>query len=130
MRAYTITRSPITVTVDEKPRPTRDSRRPYDGYCRHGVYTGGCGADYMCGRCEDGATHRDDLDAAMRKHPTYRISIDDPSATPRGIYHRAELVHNLARIVATHGQTATVVKRTRDRGRVYEQTYVYSPVTA
>lgn len=24
------------------------------GYCRHGVYVGGCGADYMCGACENG----------------------------------------------------------------------------
>lgn len=24
------------------------------GYCKHGVYVGGCGADYMCGHCEMG----------------------------------------------------------------------------
>lgn len=24
------------------------------GYCVHGVYVGGCGADYMCGHCEMG----------------------------------------------------------------------------
>lgn len=24
------------------------------GYCEHGVYVGGCGADYMCGWCESG----------------------------------------------------------------------------
>lgn len=24
------------------------------GYCQHGVYVGGCGADYMCGLCESG----------------------------------------------------------------------------
>lgn len=22
--------------------------------CKHGVYVGGCGADYICGRCEAG----------------------------------------------------------------------------
>lgn len=22
--------------------------------CKHGVYVGGCGADYMCGACENG----------------------------------------------------------------------------
>lgn len=22
--------------------------------CKHGVYVGGCGADHMCGSCEDG----------------------------------------------------------------------------
>lgn len=25
-----------------------------NGYCVHGVYVGGCGADYMCGHCEMG----------------------------------------------------------------------------
>lgn len=25
-----------------------------DGYCIHGVYVGGCGIDWMCGRCESG----------------------------------------------------------------------------
>ena len=24
------------------------------GYCEHGNYVGGCGADYMCQYCEDG----------------------------------------------------------------------------
>ena len=23
-----------------------------DGYCKHGIYVGGCGIDWMCGRCE------------------------------------------------------------------------------
>jgi len=22
------------------------------GYCKHGIYVGGCGIDWMCGRCE------------------------------------------------------------------------------
>lgn len=26
------------------------------GYCEHGIYVGGCGADYMCGWCENGDT--------------------------------------------------------------------------
>jgi hypothetical protein len=25
-----------------------------EGYCPHGVYVGGIGVDWMCGRCEDG----------------------------------------------------------------------------
>ena len=25
-----------------------------NGYCPHGVYVGGIGIDWMCGRCEDG----------------------------------------------------------------------------
>lgn len=31
-----------------------DGARDPDGYCKHGVYVGGCGIDWMCGRCEDG----------------------------------------------------------------------------
>jgi hypothetical protein len=26
-----------------------------EGHCRHGVYVGGCGVDWMCGPCEDGS---------------------------------------------------------------------------
>lgn len=33
----------------------REENTPGDGHCEHGVYVGGCGADYMCGACEDGA---------------------------------------------------------------------------
>lgn len=32
----------------------RDAAAP-EGHCRHGVYVGGCGIDWMCGACEDGA---------------------------------------------------------------------------
>lgn len=36
----------------------RDERDMYErhqaGYCRHGVYVGGCGIDWMCGACESG----------------------------------------------------------------------------
>lgn len=27
-----------------------------EGRCKHGTYVGGCGADYMCGYCENGMT--------------------------------------------------------------------------
>jgi hypothetical protein len=27
-----------------------------DGYCKHGAWVGGLGADYMCGMCESGVT--------------------------------------------------------------------------
>lgn len=33
--------------LDFGPKSSND-----DGYCRHGVYVGGSGADYMCGVCE------------------------------------------------------------------------------
>lgn len=29
------------------------NKQPYP-YCKHGVYVGGCGIDYMCGACEMG----------------------------------------------------------------------------
>lgn len=32
----------------------RDALAP-EGHCRHGRYLGGCGIDWMCGPCEDGA---------------------------------------------------------------------------
>jgi hypothetical protein len=32
----------------------RDRLAP-EGHCRHGVYVGGCGVDWMCGACEDGS---------------------------------------------------------------------------
>lgn len=28
-----------------------------NGYCRHGMYTGGIGIDHICGYCEDGANY-------------------------------------------------------------------------
>jgi len=31
----------------EEPKPLQEK-----GYCRHGVFVGGMGADIMCGRCE------------------------------------------------------------------------------
>lgn len=31
-----------------------DGARDPDGYCKHGVYVGGCGIDWMCRQCEDG----------------------------------------------------------------------------
>lgn len=40
------------------PKWKRQERDMYDrhqsGYCPHGVYVGGCGIDWMCGRCESG----------------------------------------------------------------------------
>lgn len=30
-----------------------------DGRCKHGVYVGGCGIDWMCGACEDGVSDED-----------------------------------------------------------------------
>jgi hypothetical protein len=31
-----------------------DENGKWDGYCKHGVYVGGCGVDLMCIRCELG----------------------------------------------------------------------------
>lgn len=32
----------------------REETEMSSGYCKHGNYVGGCGADYMCGACEMG----------------------------------------------------------------------------
>lgn len=46
-------------------RQERDSLwRQQAGYCEHGVYVGGCGIDWMCGRCESG---EEPLSKAERK---------------------------------------------------------------
>lgn len=48
--------------------------RGYPGdICKHGVYVGGSGADYMCGRCEMGW---DDLPPAMTKDEIRQRIID------------------------------------------------------
>jgi hypothetical protein len=39
---------------DEVGDPQDDGARDPNGYCKHGVYVGGCGIDFMCGRCECG----------------------------------------------------------------------------
>lgn len=33
--------------------------RDPEGYCEHGTYVGGCGADLMCSWCEDGISVRE-----------------------------------------------------------------------
>ena len=39
---------------DEVGDPQDDGARDPNGYCKHGIYVGGCGIDFMCGRCENG----------------------------------------------------------------------------
>jgi hypothetical protein len=42
---------------------------PYEGYCFHGTYVGGCGIDWMCGYCESselGSSHYDYLSGSFR----------------------------------------------------------------
>jgi hypothetical protein len=45
-----------------------------DGYCEHGRYVGGCGADLMCFDCEMGisAAERAEINAAEVKRKTQR----------------------------------------------------------
>ena len=39
----------------------------YTGRCKHGVYVGGCGIDYMCGACELGDDEDEQRDYAEEK---------------------------------------------------------------
>lgn len=39
---------------DEVGDPQDDGARDPKGYCKHGVYVGGCGIDWMCMACEMG----------------------------------------------------------------------------
>ena len=45
--------------------------------CKHGVYVGGCGADYMCGRCETKTEEQDN--AADETTPVDRLPLSDKS---------------------------------------------------
>ena len=43
--------------MSERARDEDDEdEQPEAGYCKHGVYVGGCGIDWMCGDCEAGTT--------------------------------------------------------------------------
>jgi hypothetical protein len=43
---------------DPVPNPPATSTEvDANGYCPHGVYVGGCGIDWMCGKCEDGESN-------------------------------------------------------------------------
>jgi hypothetical protein len=45
---------PISEMYEPVGDPQDDGARDPDGYCKHGVYVGGCGIDWMCGACECG----------------------------------------------------------------------------
>lgn len=49
------------------------SRNTMDGYCVHGVYVGGCGADWMCGWCEDGTVSDADYFAYVQREANRKI---------------------------------------------------------
>lgn len=51
-----------------------------DGYCPHGVYVGGIGIDWMCGRCESGDTQPDRY-VVIENTPGYLPEDDDPFVT-------------------------------------------------
>jgi hypothetical protein len=42
--------------MDDRDDSTDYEYREPAGYCPHGYYVGGCGADYMCQHCEDGVS--------------------------------------------------------------------------
>ena len=45
--------------------------------CKHGVYVGGCGADYMCGRCETEHDRQDEVEGETA--PVDRLPLIDKS---------------------------------------------------
>lgn len=47
----------------------------YDGYCEHGTYVGGCGADYMCHFCEMGYS-RAEYQCTLNSRLRNRVSSD------------------------------------------------------
>lgn len=63
-------------------RARRRGRQARDeaGYCRHGVYVGGCGVDWMCGICEtsdeDWLTSRFSKSERVRLERSRRIVFD------------------------------------------------------
>lgn len=45
----------VSLLYEENDRQSDEARKTLgDGFCRHGVYVGGCGIDWMCGACEAG----------------------------------------------------------------------------
>lgn len=42
----------LMADMDDRDDSADPQYRPADGYCKHGRYVGGCGADYICGECE------------------------------------------------------------------------------
>jgi hypothetical protein len=65
--------------------------RHYPGdTCEHGVYVGGCGADYMCGRCESGEDDEPDPPNDLGYWIgicEFAIAVAESDATPQFKYH-------------------------------------------
>ena len=73
--------------------------RPY-GYCVHGEWVGGCGADYMCGGCEGGddrSIQQMGYDAAL-----YYIQTQRQEALGKFVISFAEMNSNDPVRVARH----------------------------
>jgi hypothetical protein len=64
--------------------------RDPDGYCEHGWYVGGCGADLMCGDCEMG------ISAAEAR-------LVESQQRTRVVRERAETAGKLLAIMLMHG---------------------------
>lgn len=62
-------------------------KQPYP-YCAHGVYTGGCGADYLCPACEDGEEEPDAAEQQAYVHMLYTHAAQ----------RHAELLHLLSQL--------------------------------
>lgn len=85
-----------------KQYPAGYFRSSRDGYCRHGVYVGGIGADYICGRCESGEDSRPHAwrDEYRYADPVYVVSVN--GGTRHSLRHPREAL-GLIRIVRECG---------------------------
>lgn len=65
-----------------------------DNYCKHGVYVGGCGIDYMCGYCESGYTD-EEYSEYIRNKRLRRMHMRTVEAlTKRLTYRNGDVVYN------------------------------------
>lgn len=93
------------------------------GYCKHGVYVGGCGIDWMCGECEfgDDPHWRDDY---RWKRPWYEIrTASGLVVVERGV-HGLSAARLMQMIAREQDSTVTKYAATPDGSQVmYVKTY-------
>ena len=92
-----------------------------DGYCKHGVYVGGCGIDWMCGICESGITDEEyeamckEEALADRRKRWYDAYIEKMAAGLR-VYRGQKMDEDvLAEFSRRFNRVAKVSKRYRTR---------------
>ena len=66
-----------------------------DGYCVHGVYVGGCGIDWMCGRCEsDYQPSATEWAMEIVREEMRRIELEKDMEFPISKEEAAEILNN------------------------------------